>query len=283
MEDYLKVFIHSIVRNCRHVREVIVVKIDETNDHLIETWEECGIKFYLYGCSLFTEPPPFSAEFGQMVGGHALGMHRAMDYAKEKFIWMSDPDIFFLTELDRFYLELFERYDTNIVGVSHFNPTEQSYLCFPCAINCMVLRDRLPDFKWRKGELFVQSGMWLRDNCSLLHPVDGKYLIPGPLTNHCHEFPNPDGIFDMGCNLWLWNHELGGRWIGFQLDASCHPFQGNSGADDLVYPMNYSAKFYQSNFGLRDDLGDFDLLYHRTRGSKAGGPAFAELYHSLLD
>jgi len=282
METYLEVFLHSIAKQCRYVREVIVVKTDEPSDQLVHAWKEGSIDVRLYGCVLFPETPPFSPKFQSMVCGHALGMHRALDIAKGKYVWMCDPDTFLLTELDRFYLDLLEGHNLRIVGVSHFNPSDQSYLYFPCAINCMLLRENLPDASWLKDELFVQSGMRAQENCAKLHEVRGKYLIPGPLKRHYAKFPNPSGIFDMGCNLWLWNHESGGKWIGFHLDTYSDSFRNNGGTKEIVYPMNYSAERYQSNFGLRDDLGDFDLLYHRTRGSKEDGQAFRTLYESLL-
>src|SRR5262249_40786186 len=111
--------------------------------------------------------------------------------------------------------------------------------------------------------------------------VGGRYLIPGPPGAWHASFPNPQGIFDAGCNLYLWCQQLAGRWVGFHLGQWHGCFKDNFGAAELVYPLNYNARIYTSNFELSAELGGQDLLYHRTRGAREGSGSFRRLYESL--
>jgi hypothetical protein len=282
MSDYVAVFADSISRHAKHVTEVVLVKVDVADEGEVDAWERSGIRFRVLGYPLTRELCVHSPAWTYAICGHALGMHYAIDHSRGDYVWLSDPDVFLLNSVDEFYLSLMQTYGLTIVGASHFNPADQSYATFPCMINCLVKRSALPGPQWLAGELYVQSGMRRRDNCQMLRPVDGKYLIPGPPAAWHASFPNPQGIFDAGCNLYLWTLQQRGRWIGFHLDGWKDSFKDNFGMAELVYPLNYNAGRYTSNFKLSADLGRQDLLYHRTRGARESSGSFRRLYESLI-
>lgn len=272
LKDYTKVLTDTLCRHTTLVREVILVQTD-TKDGLVESWD-CGkIRFSHYGCQPL--PCPKAPAWEQMICGHARGLHKAIEYVQQEYVWLSDPDVFLLSAVDQTYLRLIQRYDLNLIGVSHFNPLSQAYQFCPCIINCMMRRDTLPTSDWLGG-FHAQSEMRL--GAQPVFPVGHRWMIPGPLAEH--KFPKSDGLYDTGCNIWLWNEEKKGRWISFQLDQ-INGEPKNTGFRELVYPMNYKLKNYKSNFGLADDLGNDDLLYHRTRGSREKSASYRRLYESL--
>jgi hypothetical protein len=89
-------------------------------------------------------------------------------------------------------------------------------------------------------------------------------------------------MFDTGCNLWLWNLQRGGRWLAFYLDEWHGCFKYNRGFCKLRYPLNYNTGRYKTNFGLEDNFGKQDLLYHRTRSALESSLSFRQLYDSLF-
>ena len=111
--------------------------------------------------------------------------------------------------------------------------------------------------------------------------MPGKYLIPGPLCPE--EFPNPEGAFDVGCNLFLWAKAQNWRWLSFYRDGGVFPKTNDEyGFKELIYPMNYTTAEYRTNFGLEKDLGKQELLYHRTMAVGQSGASYQQLYDSLF-
>jgi hypothetical protein len=282
MDAYVDVFCDTLVRQTKLVDEVIFVKVDAA-DGIIKEWTKEHIRFKLVG-HLFNKGfnENVDVRWFQMVAGHAYGIHHALEHATNDLVWMLDPDQFFFTAVDVIFHNLMMKYEIDIIGVSHFNPVDQSYLDFPCIINCMCRKSFLPPPSWLSGELFIWSDMWDRPNCHIVQPAEGKWLVAGPMPNHYHKFPNPKGIFDAGCNLWLWNDERKGRWMGFYLDVWLDSFKNNFGCAEIVYPLNYNSQNYKTNFGLQEKLGNMDLIYHRTRGGKEQADSFTKLYWSLF-
>lgn len=280
MENYTQVFLHSLQRHCANLKEVIFVKVDGIEEGLFYQQEIQGIPCKFIGFPFAKDYNEETQTYILSICGHALGLHHAIDHATADYIWLTDPDIFFFSPVDSLYLDLMQRFDLNIIGVAHFNRSNQAYLDFPCVTNCLVKREALPQPDWLQGSLFLRSVMRKGEftNQEKLVQMDGKYLIPGPIGNLSDTFPNPAGYFDAGCNLWLWNNDR--RWLSFTLNQP-HP---DIGYLDLVYPMNYSTATYTTNFGLTEDLGQTDLLYHRTRGgrdAKNQGVKFRELYDDV--
>ena len=283
MDDYIRVFVDSIRKRTKHVTEVIIVKIDAKNEGPIKTWTQDHIQFKIIGYNLLQHIQGYSSSaWAFMVCGHTFGLHHALEYSTGEYVWFSDPDIFFLSNVDQIYMDLMTKHSLDIVGVSHFNAVGQCYEYFPCVINCMIKRVHLPDSEWLQEQLWIRSGMQLKENPQPLIATPGKYLISFPIPEYQDQFPNPEGMFDTGCNLWLWNLQRNGRWLAFYLDQWHGCFKHNRGLVKLMYPLNYNTARYKTNFGLKDNFGKQDLLYHRTRGTLESGASFKQLYDSLF-
>jgi hypothetical protein len=291
LQDHIDIITDTLCRHTKWVKEVIFVQTDLRKDKLVKSWSKNGIEFRHYGLKPFDPPCPLELNWEKMICGHASGLHQAIGYAQQEYVWMSDPDVFLLSSVDETYLNLIKKYDLNVIGVSHFNSDGQSYLYFPCVINCMMKRANLPHSNWLGG-FHAQTGMRIDQNGQKVFSVRDCWTIPGPLQEYYESFPNPSGIFDAGCNLWLWNEQNKGRWLSFYLDQeemadksySYHLSKfktDNIGFSELVYPLNYSTSKYKTNFGLKDDLGNTDLIYHRTKGSQGKIDSYKRLYESL--
>lgn len=279
MEEYVQVLSHSLAKWSQHVKEVIFIKIDSLHVGPKRQWRDNGIDFKILDRPL--DHSQWSHDSMLMVAGHALGLHHGIDEAQEKYVWLTDPDVFFFTSVDDLYLRLMREHNLGIIGISHFAPQQQSYLDFPCVTNCMIRRDALPPNDWQSEALSLQSGMRLVENCRRLASMPGKYLIPGPIEPEA--FPNPNGMFDVGCNLWLWAKQNNWRWLSFYLDAGQFPHNNTEyGFKELVYPMNYDVGHYRCNFGLQVKLEHEDLLYHRTMAVGQSGADYLNLYQSLI-
>lgn len=277
MEEYVSVLSHSLGRNAKHVKEVIFVKVDALAPGS-RSWQSNGIEYRMIDYPVTEETDWNTRGFMLMVAGHALGLHHGIDQAREEYVWLTDPDVFFFTAADELYLDLMWYYNLGIVGISHFTPQQQSYLDFPCVTNCMVRKADLPGV-WL--DFALQSGMRLDERPRRLMPMPGKYLIPGPICPK--EFPNPQGTFDVGCHLWQWAKEKDWRWLSFYRNSGDLPNTNDEyGFKDLVYPMNYNTGDYRTNFGLKDDLGHQDILYHRTMAVGQSGESYKRLYDSLF-
>lgn len=282
MGEYLRVLMKTIENKTTQVNEMIIVQVDATENGIIKEWRQGNIAFRMlgYNMSQHVQGCP-SPAWATMVCGHALGLHWGIEQSTNEYIWLTDPDVFFLDHLDVLYLGLICRYNLDIVGVSHFNPIAQAYQFFPCTINCLISTKKLPGIDWLRGQLWVRSGMRITEKPQPIVNVDGKYLIPGPIPEWCEQFPHVQGVFDVGCNLWLWNQQTGGRWLAFYLDQLPKSLE-NFGYAPLTYPLNYNTRYYKTNFGLEDDLGAKDLLYHRTRGTREGGKEYRQLYERIF-
>lgn len=285
LEDYLSILTDTLCRHTKYVKEVILVKTDLRRDKLIKSWSKNGIEFKLFGLKQYNPICPFGLNWQKMICGHAMGLYQAIQQSTQKYVWMSDPDVFLFTSVDKIYLDLINKHDLNLIGVSHFNAEMQSYEFCPCIINCMVKKEDLPPPNWLGG-FQAQTSMKISDPTQNVFSVGDCWLIPGYLPEHVNSFPNPSGIFDAGCNLWLWNELKKGKWLSFYVDTQNlnkderFLFE-NKGFENLVYPLNYNTSKYKSNFGLKEDLGNLDLLYHRTRGSYEDSASYKNLYHSI--
>ena len=284
LNDYLAILTDTLCKHTTHVKEVIFVQTDFRKDRLLRYWNKNGIDFKLYGMKPLDPPCPRNLTWEKTICGHASGLHQALNKASQEYVWMSDPDIFLFSSVDQIYLDLMKKYELNLIGISHFNPEGQSYGYFPCIINCMMKKSNLPEENWLGG-FQAQTGMRLDQNGENVFSVGNNWIIPGPLKEYCNSFPNPNGIFDAGCNLWLWNEQKQGRWLSLTLDTRSYYsekfLKDNCGFVELVYPLNYNTSNYKTNFGLTDDLGNIDILYHRTRGCQEKSTSFKNLYLTL--
>jgi glycosyltransferase involved in cell wall biosynthesis len=252
-KNHLELLLNSIINHSKFVSEVIIAVSDATEDFK-EEWKVNNIQF-----------KRFSNPIKNMWYGHALGLHAALDHAQGEYIMFSDPDTFWYTPLDEFYLKLINNHDLNYIGVSHHNGINQCFGFFPYVINSMVKKSSLPNKNWLQGKLKFR-GVKLRraellENELFVAPseadaplADGKFLIPNPIPDLCDTYPNKDSnaLFDVGCNMWLWNEEKKGRWLSFQT-IDCHI---------------YATKYFKNNFGLKEKLPKKNLIYHLGSGSR---------------
>ncbi len=265
-EGLTDILLDSVVNNCSVINEVIVAK----NDAPCSYYEERVIKgnngrdiiIKTYGHPIY-EIYSDMAKIGvdPKNHGHALGMHHALDRATQEYVMFADPDIFFASDTDEFYLDCMEKYDLNIIGVSHHWAHALAGTYFPYVINCMVKRNTLPGPGWHASLLRAKKNsihLPMSENEHLTdpgYPVPGKWLVGSPLIEFQHLYPRSERfpIFDIGCNLWLWNEERKGKWLSFQtMDVN-----------------NYYTSVYRTNFKLRDKFPKRRLIYHLTTGFHA--------------
>jgi hypothetical protein len=215
----MDMFRESVKRNLRLVNEVIVVSSSEV------------------------EPPHTDTAGGVQ---HALCLHRALSKATNKYVLFSDPDIFFYTSVDQFYLELMAEHRLDVIGISHQDATSFAHRFFPTVTNMLVKKDHLPGPAWLEGEIRLATGY--RRGDKPLEPLDGMFLIPGCVPSQANKYPNPDGLYETGCLLMAWAQDANWRWLSFQT-ADCH---------------RYSSAYNRSNFKIGKPLPRRLLLYHGT-------------------
>ena len=183
--------------------------------------------------------------------GHALGLHECIDKATNDYLWFLDHDIVFLmNDIDKFYLDIYEKHHLAILGTQH-HCRGQCYINFPTVIACMIRKSLLPPQDFLKDQIDFPYTLFAHEIDNDTHPkLDGKWLASGPVTEHVHKFPNPRGIFDVGCNLWTWGLMNNWRWLSFCVKPTHWP---------MLYYYNTTN---ENNFGLQDDFGNNDLLFH---------------------
>lgn len=153
---------------------------------------------------------------------HAFCLHKAIENAEEEYLLITDPDVvFYMHGFDEMYLNLYNAYDLNIIGISHYdNPVYGKD--FPTVINCLIKKDKLPDSNWMKGELKLKpyNGKNILKYSDDWPCMDGHYLLPGPIKSRWREFPNPHTWFQTGCNLYLWDKDCGRKTVTFKCDEA---------------------------------------------------------------
>jgi hypothetical protein len=192
--------------------------------------------------------------------GHALGMHACIEKATSEYIMFCDPDIFFYCPVETLYLDLINKYNLNYIGISHHAALTQAFTWFPCITNSFVRKNALPNKDFLKNEIRITGALHINNIKSLesqtAEQMDGYWLLQGPIEGLYNKFPNNNlsstyGIFDVGCNLWLWNVEKNWKWLAFQT-IDCH-----------IYNTGYN----KGNFKI-DKIKPQKLLYHLISGSR---------------
>lgn len=260
---FIKALLESISLHCKVANEVIIVHID-AEDFYEKTWVENGIEFKQFGYPLLEVWP--NRNWNVLGNGHALGIHACVDKAQGEYLLFTDPDLFFYTSVDAFYLDLMEKHKIDYIGISHHAAMTQAFTWFPCLTNCMVKKSALPDKDFLKGYLKVVSALHINNlddvNIDDAELMNGYWALQGPIKGFWDKFPNKDlspsfGLFDVGCNLYLWSLEKNWRWLAFQT-TDCH---------------SYNSVYNRSNFGLKEKFKKQNLLYHLISGSRGGEEA----------
>jgi hypothetical protein len=247
-KEHLKVLLDSVFKRSKLVTEVIIAISDATDPTFYDEKLEGKIKIKRVATDMCGQ---------QLWYGHGLGLCTALSHASNPFVIFHDPDCFWYTAVDEFYIDLYNKYNLNYIGVSHHNGINQCFTYFPYVISSMAKVATLPNKDWLKGKLKFRGAMLHRAELKPDDPgdlADGKFLIPNPIPDLCNTYPNKndDAIFDIGCNMWLWNEERKGKWLSFQT-LDCH---------------TYTSRYYRSNFKLSVKFPLQNLVYHLGSGSR---------------
>jgi len=249
INKYAEILLDSIKRRTTLINEVLIAQpIDPRKKNIGDDkdlhWSERGIDFHklYYHCK------------EEM--SHSIGLHHAIDNSSKEneYVLFSDPDIFFYPKADEIYLELMNKYDLDLLGVSHHNSTNQAQTFFPYIFNLFAKKSSLPPATWKEDLIKPRDVFIYNLNNPHIPFYDheltpGKYLVQGPMPGYYHLFPNHDednAIYDVSCNLWLWAHEQNLKWISFQT-TDCNI---------------YTTKYFRGSIKIKDRLGNRKLIFH---------------------
>jgi hypothetical protein len=308
-EFFESIFIDSVLNKLNLVSEILICKIDAPKDFYEERIID-GKKIIKFGYStnFFYEYPevklpplPFDwndynqAEKYKALNylyaleketisnifinkirllGHPLGMKCAIDKAKNNLLFLCDPDIFFYTEIDKFYLDIMGKYDLSYVGASPHLALQYSTKYFPNILCMLTKKDSLPDETFLENKIITQDTLCKPCCVPTSHYykypeyLNGEYLIGTKIESIAKEFINPTGIFDTGVYLWLWAQKQSQNWLSFT-PTDIH---------------TYTSKIYRTNLKIKDRLPNHNLFYHATGGSRSlYNKEFMEEYKGVND
>lgn len=229
IDNFYEIYKESITTRTSLVDEVLIAKVDDPIG-VEKKWTVGNIQFNQFGIMQETRT--------QQGVEHALGLHTCIDRAKNDILLFCDPDVFFYRAVDEFYYNLMNKYNLNIIGVSHSAALRFAYTFYPYLSSLMVRKKDLPDENWLKGQIIEESGV----------KRDGKYLIRMKIPGLTDCFPDPSGDFDTGSYLWLWGHQQNWRWVSFQT-RDAH---------------TYVPMYNRNNVKITERLDKKKLLYHAT-------------------
>jgi len=218
-DPYLKNLCEWAVNRTELVSEVIIISV-ASKIEMEEEWKIGNIKFKKYGCGIERASPSYF---------HGHGLKKLVEKATNDLILTCDVDMFFYKPVDVFYYELMEKYDLDIIGISHYSATTTSQGFFPNVMNFLVRKSNLPDedFCERFGHGPNAVDAANRPSPQLIGEYFlSHYFVAGensPVVRS--KFANPSGIYDTGSLLYLWAVENNWKWHAFQtLDT--HRYSG---------------------------------------------------------
>lgn len=259
---YKDIFIDSLMRNLKYVSKVLIAYTkDSRNRDIIlnsianrkyhelyrttQKWKIKNVEFEQF------DVPVHENEFG-----HSLGLHACIEKTETDHIMFSDPDLVFCCSADELYLNLTTKYNLDYVGCSHHSALANAYGFFPYLVNSLVDKKKLPPPSYLEGSLYFRYGQLLMGQDPRDDPkrdrADGKYLLPGPISEFKSELPNvkPDSLYDTGINLCLWGMRNKWKWLSFQT-TDCH-----------LYTTKY---FRTSNLKVTERLKQHNIIWHSVR------------------
>lgn len=248
LEGFLDILKQSILKYTTLINEVVIVRVDEPSCQKESVIGSIRFKEIGYQAPVFTKGNPTAI----MCLEHALGLHRGIDEAANDLVMICDPDVFFVSAIDRLYLELVEKHDLDIIGISRPEGVAHANTFFPSVINSMFFKSSMPGENYLREHLTANRSMpeaILKEDVAL----PGKILIPSNVTKREDVWPNPTGHHETGCNLYLWAKENNWQWLSFQT-PDCHL---------------YSTAYYRGSVKV-SKLSRQNLLYHAinsTRGT----------------
>ncbi len=260
IKGYIPFLEKAIDKYTNQISEVFIANVSTPYEEE-KKWVINGVKYNLFSIELIDR-------FHSSVQyGHATGLHAGLNKATNEYVFFTDPDVFFCEVIDDLYLEVMEKYNLDVVGVSHHGGHNQCYTYFPCLMNMMIKRDKLPPKDFLKGHLHYSWPTHLDqdlerrkldfefDWSSVIYENNGNFFIQGAIPEFMDQFPNPGGVFDAGCNLYIFAQQENWRWLSFQT-MDCHW---------------YDTLHYKTNFKLRERLYNKKriLLYHQVSSTSA--------------
>jgi len=253
MENTLECFLQSIDAKSTKITRVIVAI---RSDYPVKRREQRSRITVDYIPFQWNLPDPLYAE-GYC---HAIGLHAALKFVDTPYVMLTEPDIVFhLNDFDSKYIEIYEEHRLGIIGVSRVADPRgfkffklQSFGGFPTVINCLMRTDSLPPVDFLKGKLKLRPNVVPNHNADEAQyiQVDEKWLLQTPIPDQIDKFPNPKGVFPVGCNLYLWYKDK--RWLSFHRNSA-----------NVCPPLCNATLFNINNFNLpQNALGEEPLLYH---------------------
>jgi hypothetical protein len=245
IEEYIECYLlENILKKTKFVDEILIAKVDADENFKVEN--NLGkIKYLKFGCptqSLF-ENIPSAAAFGGIQ--HAHGLHACIERAKNDLILLSDPDILFYENVDEIYLNLLDTYKLNLVGCSHPKSIEFTCGYYPNHLNMLLRKSDIPNTDFLNDHL-KNRPYKTNDIAPISYKFPGKWLIPGAIPEYADLFPNKNGYFETGCNLYILGQQQNWRWLSFQ----------------TIDCVNYSTLYRRCNFKPLPTIKNSKLLFH---------------------
>lgn len=249
-EYWEDILIDSINRTTTMISEIVVSSVGMTEAQ----WRE-GLSQQKQRKSVGTIPIKriYDGTCPHVSQGHAYGLHNALSAATNDYVMFCDPDVFFYTDVPKLYYDLMTTLDLAVVGVTHYSPFIRAEACFPSVLCSLYKKSTLPAPDWMSGRIIVYDPNPLSGHLEHAYTmtgikVDGKYITHGPMPEVAQFFPNPEGLYDVGCKLWYWNYERGGKWLSFP---------------PLVDMQTYMTDKHYANFEVPNTFSSQQLLFHK--------------------
>lgn len=249
-EGYGDVLFDSIFKHAKHITDVLIsVPTTEPSKKVEQTqWTKNNIRFTRFP----TDTP--SNEYG-----HSLGLHDCIDRTETDLIFFCDPDLFWHSAVDDFYLNLMEKEGLDYIGCSHHSAVANAYSYFPYLFSSLVSKKKLPGPDYLKGQLKFRHGCIMVgkvengfvDDPKWNESADGKYLLSGPIPGLWDKLPNvKDNVF-YDTSVWLcyWGILQKWKWLSFQTPDA----------------HNYSTKYFRGQGITVKKLPMQKLIYHDAR------------------
>jgi hypothetical protein len=235
MQNYRKIFIDSIVEKTKLISEVVF----SNNSKLPGFYNTWDISRKGLPKITFKEYGTLNEDWLIPGDAHGLGLNISIENATNDYVYLCDPDIFFYSAVDEFFLNLKEKHNLQIVGVSHHSAIALCQTFFPWHGSMLINKKDLPNEEFLKNEL----------------PVKGKYLMAGTGNPkwiiYKDHYPNPEGNWDTSSALYLHAAQNKWKWLAFQ----------------TVDAHNYTTQYFRSNVKIQEKFKKERLLHHAVSGA----------------
>ena len=267
-DAYYPLFLRSMLeRSSGLITNVYVALVSDTAFPEPREWsEQCGNVTITY-FDFWTTPHPHWISYK-----HSLGLHSCLDRVKTKYVMLSDCDLFFIApDFDEFMLETFQQNDLSILGVEMYKASAwyQFHPCygkFPSVHNCLLRMDNLPPPEMFAGKLRRITWPLIGFN-NERGPIftENYFLVCGCIPEYHNLYISPDGHYDTGCNLYLWNKLTNGKWLTFYPGWKHVPVSSYESNVRAIVPTckNAHLLYHQGGLWENNDFETFSYEFHR--------------------